>query len=61
MSLSFWKHKAVEQGNAGAQHNLGSCYEYGNGTEKNKEETYKWYKKAAEQGHAGAKEKLDNW
>ena len=43
-----------DSGHAQAQCNLGVCYEYGNGVETNKEESFKWYKTAAEQGHVQA-------
>ena len=33
---------------------MGVCYKYGNGVEKNLEETIKWYTKAANQGYAQA-------
>lgn len=46
--------KAAEQGDAKAQFNLGGCYAFGNGVEKNLCEAVKWYRKAAEQGHAKA-------
>ena len=46
--------RAAEQGNAVAQHNLGLCYDYGTGVEKDGREAVKWYRKAAEQGYADA-------
>ena len=49
-----WYTKAAEQGLPIAQCNLGVCYKYGNGVEKNLEETIKWYTKAANQGYAQA-------
>jgi TPR repeat protein len=49
-----WYRKAAEQGNAGAQFNLGFCYAYGQGVVKNEAEAVKWYRKAAEQGDAFA-------
>ena len=49
-----WYTKAAEQGLPIAQCNLGVCYKYGNGVEKNLEETIKWYTKAANQGYAKA-------
>ena len=49
-----WYTKAAEQGLPIAQCNLRVCYKYGNGVEKNLEETIKWYTKAANQGYAKA-------
>ncbi len=53
-----WYHKAVEQGLAEAQCNLGFMYEKGRGVPRNLEEARKWYQKAAAQGHERAKEAL---
>ena len=53
-----WFRKAAEQGHAGAQNNLGVCYENGRGVLKDYSEAVKWYRKAAEQGHAGAQYNL---
>jgi len=53
-----WFRKAAEQGYAEAQNNLGYCYEYGQGVEKNLAEAVSWYRKAAEQGHAAAQTNL---
>ncbi|WP_411728714.1 tetratricopeptide repeat protein [Methyloglobulus sp.] len=44
----FWYRKAVEQGNAGAQFNLGKMYENGSGVEQDDEQAVFWYRKAAE-------------
>lgn len=41
-----------------AQCNLGICYKYGNGVEKNFEEAVKWYTKAANQEYAQAQYNL---
>ena len=49
-----WYRKAAEQGHAGAQNNLGVCYENGYGVTKDYYEAVKWYRKAAEQGLADA-------
>ena len=46
--------KAAEQGDAQAQCNLGLCYAFGYGVEKNLSEAVKWWRKAAEQGYAQA-------
>lgn len=53
-----WYQKAAEQGNANAQDALGSCYEYGQGVEKNEEKAVEWYQKAAEQVNAGMQQLL---
>jgi hypothetical protein len=51
--------KAAEQGDAGAQCNLGVCYDcVGRGVEQDDAQAVAWYRKAAEQGHAGAQRKL---
>lgn len=42
----------AEQGDAGAQFNLGVMYEFGRGNLKNGREAFRWFKKAAEQGNA---------
>ena len=44
--------RSAEQGNAGAQNQVGYLYEVGRGVEKNLEEALKWYRKSAEQGNA---------
>lgn len=49
-----WIKKAAEEGRTNWQCNLGVCYFYGEGVEKNLSEASKWYKKAAEQGNAKA-------
>ncbi len=46
--------KLAEQGEVEAQLNLASFYMYGNGVEKNIEESIYWYEKAAEQGDVEA-------
>ena len=43
-----WYQKAADQGNAGAQNNLGFCYQEGQGVPKNYNEAVKWYLKATE-------------
>jgi len=50
--------KAAEQGDANAQCELGVCYDFGRGVEKNSRKAVSWYKKAAEQGCTGAKKAL---
>lgn len=49
-----WIKKAAEEGRANWQCNLGVCYFYGEGVEKNMSEASKWFKKASEQGNAKA-------
>ena len=45
---------AAEQGNAGAQSNLGVMYGKGEGVLKDEAEAVRWYRKAAEQGNDSA-------
>ncbi|MBH31967.1 MAG: hypothetical protein CMG71_08315 [Candidatus Marinimicrobia bacterium] len=47
-----WYRKAAEQGDAGAQVNLGNAYDFGEGVRKNAKQAVAWYRKSAEQGHA---------
>lgn len=44
----------AEQGDAAAQHNLGSFYAAGQGVPQDYAKAVKWWRKAAEQGFAGA-------
>ena len=53
-----WYRKVAEQGNVWAQSELGDCYRYGRGAEKNESEAVKWYRKAAEQGKVEAQYSL---
>lgn len=46
--------KAAEQGNASAQNNLGTCYFWGHGVEKDELQGVYWLRKAVEQGNATA-------
>jgi len=46
--------RAAEHGNADAQYQLGRCYDYGKGIEKDPEKTFQWYMKASEQGYSKA-------
>jgi TPR repeat protein len=50
-----WYTKAAEQGNTGAQLNLGGLYEHGLGTSPDPSQARTWYQKAAEQGDPTAK------
>ena len=49
-----WAKKVADEGDADAQYNLGVCYKYGKGVEKDETEAIKWIRKAAEQGYAMA-------
>ena len=53
-----WYLKSAEQGDIGAQTNLGIMYENGIGTEINLKKARYWYKKAVEQGSEEAQERL---
>ena len=53
-----WYRKAVAQGNAKAQYNLGFMYKYGQGVTLNYAKAAKWYRKAADQGLAEAQSNL---
>jgi len=48
----------AEQGDAGAQYNLGFMYEKGQGVTRDYAEAMRWYRKAADQGDAGAQYNL---
>ena len=43
--------KLAEEGNHIVQNNLGYCYQYGIGTEKNYNQAFQWYLKSAENGN----------
>src|SRR6185312_572564 len=58
--LNMSYHRAAEQGHDSTQYNLGVCYEYGTGVEKDEQKAVELYKKAAEQGDAGAQCNLAN-
>ena len=49
-----WYRKAAEQGDPGAQFNLGNMYADGRAVTKDEAEAVKWYRKAADQGYASA-------
>ena len=53
-----WYRKAVEQGDASAQFNLGLCYGKGQGVAQSHSEAEKWFRKAAEQGDTEAQKIL---
>jgi len=50
--------RLAEQGNAGAQYNLGQLYRKGQGVRQDNKEAIKWYRKATDQGHARAQYNL---
>ena len=58
MEARNWYLKAVEQGNAEAQFNLGVLYHKGHGVAKDDVEARKWWLKAAESGNADAQNNL---
>ena len=45
-----WYTKAAENGHSPAMHNLGYCFEHGEGVDKNLTKAVEWYTKAAEKG-----------
>ena len=49
---------AADLGHARAQYELGACYFFGKGVEKDEKEAVKWYRRAAEQGDAAAQTNL---
>ena len=53
-----WFRLAAEQGDAGAQFNLGVMHDNGRGVLKDEAEAVRWYRLAAEQGHADAQNNL---
>lgn len=42
--------QSAEKGNAEAQYNLGYCYHFGTGVEKDNKKAIEWYSKSADQG-----------
>lgn len=50
--------KAVEQGNANAQYNLGICYENGQGVEKDLKKAFDLFHSAAQNKHTGSQYKI---
>ena len=53
-----WYRLAADQGDAGAQYNLGVMYDQGRGVPQNYAEAVKWYRLAADQGDAIAQYNL---
>ena len=52
--------KDAEQGDAVSQFELGWCYDFGEGVEKDMKQAAEWYRKAADQGVANAQFNLGN-
>ena len=50
----YWYQKSAEQGNAGAQYNLGLMYAKGQDLPHDYKKAVYWYQKSAEQGEATA-------
>lgn len=46
-----WFKKASEKGCTRSLNNLGSCFEFGHGVEKNRDTAYQLYKESAEKGY----------
>ncbi len=55
-----WYKKAAELGQVDAMCNLGVCYDYGKGVDKDEAKAFEWYKKAAEFGQVDAMRNLGN-
>jgi len=55
-----WYRKAAEQGDAGAQYQLGIMYEIGRSVPSDYVEAYKWFKLAADHGQEYAAELLSS-
>ena len=53
-----WFRRAVEQGHAGGQSNLGFMYATGRGVAQDDGEAVTWFRRAAEQGRAGGQSNL---
>ena len=53
-----WFRLAAEQGDAGAQYNLGVSYDQSQGVPQDYAEALKWYRLSAEQGNADATHNL---
>lgn len=51
----YWYKKSAENGYIWGYYNVGKCYRYGVGVEKNWITAREWYKKAADMGNAWAK------
>lgn len=53
-TAAYYYKVAAKKGNTDAMKELGTCYEYGWGVDKDSFEAVKWYRKAAEKGNAQA-------
>jgi TPR repeat protein len=51
--FNLWRFAAMA-GHRRAQFYLGTCYDFGNGVDKDVSEAFEWYMKAAEKGHKEA-------
>jgi len=58
-AAAAWFRKAAEQGDAGAQFNLGNMYDQGKGVAQDYAQAVEWYRKAAKQGYADAAKHRD--
>ncbi len=58
-ALALWEPLA-SQGNAAAQHSLGTLYDSGRGVAQDEEKAAEWFRLAAEQGHASAQFRVGN-
>jgi TPR repeat protein len=56
-----WYRKAAEQGDAGAQSNLGSMYAKGDGVAEDKLNAYAWWSLAKAQGDSSAIKNIDTF
>ena len=55
-----WFRKAAEQGNTGAQNNLGFMYANGQGVTQNRIEAHKWFNIAGANGFEDARKQREN-
>ena len=55
-----WFMKGARQGCEVCEYNLGFCYRYGRGVEKNLDTTLEWFTKSAKKGHARAQRQAGN-
>ena len=55
VQAAYWYRKAADQGDAGAQNQLGYFYTWGIGVERSNAEAFRWYARAAGSGSPAAK------
>ncbi|HVT98671.1 MAG TPA: tetratricopeptide repeat protein [Acidobacteriaceae bacterium] len=55
VQAAYWYRKAADQGDPGAQNQLGYLYTWGIGVERNQAEAFRWYARAAGSGSQAAK------